>query len=171
MTKANAEDGCKGRFWEGRFKSQALLDERALLQCLAYVDLNPIRAAMAQTPEQSEHTSIQARLQGREGQLLAFKGQSDGSIEPLPIKFKDYVELVDWTGRAIRNDKRGAIPDNAPPILVRLQIKPRVWLRTTRHFGKWTFRAVGVAESLRDACQALGQNWFRGTPLDRIPEA
>jgi len=60
--RANAEDGAKGRFWEGRFKSQALLDEAAILSAMAYVDLNPIRAGMAETPETSAYTSVAERM-------------------------------------------------------------------------------------------------------------
>ncbi len=60
--QANIEDGCTGRFWESRFNSQALKSEEALLSSMAYVDLNPVRAGIAETPETSSHISIQERV-------------------------------------------------------------------------------------------------------------
>lgn len=60
--EANKEEGCKGRFWEGRFKSQALLDEKEMLNCMDFVDLDPVRAGIAQSFEESEFTSIYKRI-------------------------------------------------------------------------------------------------------------
>ena len=82
--QANAEDGVKGRFWEGRFKSQALLDEQALLSAMAYVDLNPVRAGMAECLEDSAHTSIAARLGDLRGEAWVPVGAPALPAMPVP---------------------------------------------------------------------------------------
>ena len=128
--KANAEDNCKGRFWEGRFKSQPLLDEAAVLTAMSYVDLNPIRAKMARTPEKSDYTSIQQRIQKLRGKaldnnvpLVSFTSSSQQTHKNgFAFSLEDYLHLVDWAGRAILKNKRGYIPANEPPILERLNI-------------------------------------------------
>jgi REP element-mobilizing transposase RayT len=66
--RANAEDQANGRFWQGRFKAVKLCDEAAILACLAYIDLNPIRAGLAESPESSDFTSAQRRIESLPGE-------------------------------------------------------------------------------------------------------
>jgi REP element-mobilizing transposase RayT len=133
---ANREDGCTGRFWEGRFKSQALLDEAALLSCMAYVDLNPVRAGIAQGLEDSDYTSIQARIHQLQNQpeertpaLMPFSENKKDQEYPmkLPYGLQDYLELVDWSGRVTRADKKGHINAKAPQLLTSLKLSPSQW--------------------------------------------
>ncbi|MEW8152488.1 MAG: transposase [Candidatus Thiodiazotropha endolucinida] len=172
--QANQEDGCTGRYWEGRYKSQALLDEKALAACMAYVDLNPVRAGMAETPEQSEFTSIAERTSRLERDrdleneannlsgLYPFAGNPRENMpKGLPFRLIDYLELIDWTGRAIVENKRGYIPGNQPPILERLQIDPQHWLYLTQHFESRFKGFVGACHKLKAACQHLG---YQRTP-------
>jgi hypothetical protein len=164
---ANLEDRCTGRFWEGRFKSQALLDERALLACMAYVDLNPIRAAMASTPERSDYTSIQERIrQPDTPTLLTFDGDAEG--QGIPFTLSDYLELVDWSGRAIRSDKRGYIPESAPPILSRLGVEHAALLDYLGKRPSPAPHAIGPVSRLRRLARSFGQEFIKGLGLGRL---
>ena len=154
---ANLEDKCTGKFWESRFNSQALKNEEALLSSMAYVDLNPIRAGIANRPEDSSPTSIRERIQPEFdlqeaietqtecGDLLDFKTLIKSllpfedrlvneSQSGILFNFEEYLALVDWTGRFIRKDKRGHIDNALPPILARLQISPEQWQANATQF-------------------------------------
>lgn len=166
---ANAEDNCTGRFWEGRFKSQALLDEKAVLTAMAYVDLNPIRAQMATTPETSDYTSIQQRL-GKavrsffDGELMPFAGDchQNNIKHDIPCHFVDYIELVDWTGRQMRPDKRGSINTATPSILARLGIPAHCWLQNSKHLETDFYHVIGPVRLLKKFCSTLGLQWLHG---------
>lgn len=160
--RANQEDGCTGRFWEGRFKSQALLDIAAVLKCMVYVDLNPIRAAIASTPEQSNFTSIRARIRQRDTHLAQLGSRPGGGATALPITRIDYLKLVDWSARCVRRGKRGHMSRRVPPILERLGLNGAQWEREIRHYGKWYYRAVGCWDALERYREHLGQRWLRG---------
>ncbi|WP_445359600.1 transposase [Microbulbifer sp. ANSA005] len=166
--QANAEDRCTGRFWEGRFKSQALLDERALAACMAYVDLNPIRADIAKTPEDSDHTSIQQRVRAvilgeQPKELLPFVGGERLNMpKGLPFQLDHYLALVDWSGRHLDPKKRGAISQKTPPILERLGISTKHWLYLNRNFESRFKGLVGSAEAVRQACIQLNKRWVHG---------
>jgi hypothetical protein len=162
---ANAEDHCTGRFWEGRFKSQALLDARAVLACMAYVDLNPIRAAMAKTPEQSEYTSIQERILHPESSCLRPFAEHD--VDGIPFRLMDYLELVDWGGREIKNNKRGRIPATAPPILTRLRMDATPVLNYLGKKDQQTFGAIGPVSMLREFAQSVGRSFIKGQTLGK----
>ena len=178
--QANQEDGCTGKFWEGRFKSQALLDDAALLTCMSYVDLNPIRAKIADRPEESDFTSIQDRIRHYQKALKQTENRVEATtaapehLEPfvgsehqdktsgLNFSLPDYLELTDWAGRAIKEDKSGAIPLELAPILERLNIDPEAWLDSVKNYGKNYNTVIGTREGIKRFTQAIGRGrkWF-----------
>jgi len=161
--KANREDRCTGHFWEARFSSFALATEHALLTCIAYVDLNPIRARMASTPEQSNYTSVRERMTGAHdlqkavksmlgtGELQAFDfpikllahfADESASTQTLLIRWRDYLALIYNSGRILRHDKRGSIDPDAQSILQRLGLSEDQWLQACTTFTYRHRRAV-----------------------------
>jgi hypothetical protein len=197
--RSNAEDQCKGRFWQGRFGCQIILDEASLLACAMYVDLNPIRAAMAETPETSHYTGAKDRIddltaRGKRSGLSDYEwervglGSQSGWLSPieanpsqkvigpdpdhsgrrashkgfLSISLTDYIQLLDWTGRSIRADKRGSIPNHLAPILSRLSLDTNRWCKVVTSFGRLFKRAAGSTEHLAEEAQRRGLHWLQG---------
>jgi REP element-mobilizing transposase RayT len=204
---ANQEDDVKGRFWESRFKCQALLDEAAIAAAMVYVDLNPIRAGLAGTPEESDFTSIQERIRAwKEERMktvsvlgeeleeipmtdecvqlpepIAEKGHSPkisasflGPIESdgerkgiLGMTTAEYIDLVDRSGRLIRQNKRGAIDPDLAPILMRIGASPREWTDTVSRFGTKFQVAAGLLANLRKFADRIGRRWIKGVATTR----
>lgn len=172
--QANQEDNVTGRFWEGRFKSQALLDEAAVVSCMAYVDLNPVRAGAAPTPEESAHTSAAKRIEALEQKtplhpaLMPMQNTPEPSPESAPIDIVSYLELLDHTGRAFRENKAGAIAPTELPILARLNINPAHWLDTVCRFVYKFKRFVGRYQTGREVCERHGLSRLSGAGACRM---
>ncbi|APD95117.1 transposase [Alteromonas mediterranea] len=165
---ANKEDDCTGHFWEGRFKSQALLDESALAACMAYVDLNPVRAKIAKTPETSDYTSIKYRINAaRVGKtpkrLMPFAGNPTQNMpKGLPFTLPEYLQLIDTTGRYIHPNKRGKVEHLHPTILERLNIEHEQWLTLTTQFESCFKHAAGKVIHLEKYAFNQQQQWVQG---------
>lgn len=151
--EANSEDQCTGRFWEGRFKSQALLDEASILAAMVYVDLNPIRAGIATTLEDSDFTSVQERIRshGKGDVVLPFTGGHRAfQQERIPFEWLEYLKLVDWTGRAVHQSKRGYIPACEPPILSRMGLDQSSWEMGLRALSLMGQQAVCIEKLVKN---------------------
>ena len=150
---------------------------------MAYVELNPIRAKMAEAPETSDFTSIKQRINAHNKTALEIeKGatehdksslslkefllESDYLRDQIPYHYREYLELIDWTGRAIRADKRGVIDDRPPPILARLGIEAEYWHTIMQPKGAHQFsRAVGCCNKLREYARKLNIKWIKGISI------
>jgi hypothetical protein len=184
-----------------------------LAACLAYVDLNPIRARIAETPEASQFTSVYERIQAlglnavgavtestpgspdggtivhssdpsfdappvttnesRADWLSPFELSEAQEREPapkdrasnkgcLPMRFAEYLKLLDWTGRQLRADKRGAIPPDLAPILERLHIGDEGWMQLMARFSRLFRRAAGRPHSMQKEQEQHGCRVMQG---------
>jgi hypothetical protein len=193
--RANEEDGVSGTFWEGRFRSIRLLDDFAIMLCSMYVDLNPIRAGMAQTPETSVRTSVYLRIQALLGRQSPQTQDGEGSnpdplaaawLAPIDVdapppdgaqseqgrrasdkgflemSLEKYLQLLDWSGREVRAEKRGAIPLDLAPIVERLGITVEHWVQGLQSFCEWFGDFAGRPSTLKAHAAAKGFRWLRG---------
>jgi hypothetical protein len=161
------------------------------------VDLNPIRAGIADTPEKSVYTSAKLRCRNRyakrsvqekstssdhsQQRATASKTSCDSWLAPVfrtedttsgselvPLSFDEYLELIDWTGRQQRADKSGTIPAHLQPVMHRLEIDADHWLETTNCFGKRFYRVAGVADKIKEAAVKAGKRFFKGLQAARV---
>ena len=160
--RANHEDNCSGRFWEGRFRSQALLDDGALLTCMAYVDLNPIRAGLAARPEDAVFTSIRERLlnaaKARTSPpgLMAFADQVPKDSDSLPVRFDDYAEVVRFAAKAIRAEKAVVVPAAVAARLDQHGLDSSNFIESLRNYPQRFFTMVGHVHRIETECARRG---------------
>lgn len=154
---ANKEDRCTGRFWEGRFKSQALLDQSSLLACMAYVDLNPIRAGIAKNLQSSEYTSIKMRMKSvlknsQPKQLMKFSKESQNVIKTklLPFELHSYISLLEQSCESLKQQKTSCRPETPKAILSSFGILECHWKKLVSNFEELFKGAVGTEISMTE---------------------
>ena len=155
----------------------------------AAVDLNPVSAKICESLENSAHTSARTRLDAIEKD----QRQGDQPLAPvlglrgfgvLMLRQRDYVELVDHTGRQIRRawmrqcrgramrmsghpDKRGVVNGSPPAALARMGYTADRWQRQVLAVGSGYFRAIGAVDLLIEKAREIEQTWLRGIGVAR----
>src|SRR5690606_5247087 len=166
--RANREDGCTGRFWEGRFKCQALLDRSALLACMAYVDLNPVRAGMAGRLEDCRHTSLRRRIETAEPLDAEVAPLAGAAASPgTGLSAGEYIALVAWSGGIAKPGKRGKLAGPPPAALRGLAASELQWKSQVLGIESRYWRAVGAVDALLEKAAAMGQCWLKGQGVGR----
>ena len=187
--RANAEDGCHGRFWESRFHCRECTDQNALLLCAIYVDLNPYRAGEVDDPLGSPYTSIHLRMRaqaladkiaGRPDDWLGELTQQPESLASeqlaymsrtgrracdlgvLPISLADYVKLLLWTAEQLKNGQRKTIPADLIAVLDRFHVQHEAWLDTVEKFEQTFGHAVGSPDTLTAVAERMGLKHMKG---------
>lgn len=164
--RANKEDDCTGHFWEGRFKSYAILDEKALITCMAYVDLNPIRAKSAKSIDQSLHTSVYKRINAaRKGwclnSLVPFKNDkiNNSSLPAIDMTLLDYLSLLKSTKDCLFEKK---IVKPLIPELAKMSFNPEYWLHSINEMETMFPIALGNVVSLENYKKNTGRKRIKG---------
>lgn len=175
--RANKDDKEVGKFFQSRFKAVKLLDEEAILACSAYVDLNPIRAGLATSIEDSQFTSAKKRFEAVRERVSQPSLSPDRFLSPIPLESSkgsegprpnrhktrcsdkgvlplsklDYLQLLDLTARLHRGDRKGFSPAKLPPLMKRLGIDVERWRILTKDFGRMFSQVAGRAQTVREA--------------------
>jgi putative transposase len=176
--QSNQEDFCTGSFWEGRYSSQALLNEAAVFSCMAYVDLNPIRSDIAERLEDSEHTAIKQRIDSLKAvDSLDVEKALNQKItcindkvksKQLPMTLKNYIELVEYTGQSIKYPNKASMPVSIQSTLSSLNLQQNHWLKQVEHFGKHYCHVVGPIELIREKAKQLKKKYLRGVSAAKL---
>jgi hypothetical protein len=123
------------------------------LLCPNYERIRELRMSGAVAEEGSEVVKVP---------LMSFQSSHRGTRPTIPFRSDAYLELVDWTGRAIVSRKRGFIDGKIPPIMKRLNVDADAWTLAIRPHGNVFGRAMGKLDRLRLHAKTLGQSWVRG---------